>query len=65
MDRALNMRTILTEGGMPYISVIEDEDMVRIQLHAYDDVTKRGVFLHLDKKCLPQLIDIMKEMIDE
>lgn len=54
------LKTILDYHGKPYISVVDEENIVRIQLHSYDNI--RPTFVVLDKRALPELIDILGEM---
>lgn len=56
--QALPMITINTESGRPYVSVIDGGPVIGIQLHDY---TSR-VVIHLDKKCIPELIQALKKM---
>jgi hypothetical protein len=57
-DQSHPLHTISDPNGNPYISVIDVDQTVRIQLHNYDDLGR--YHLVLDKKCLPQLIDILR-----
>ena len=57
MDQALPQITINTDSGRPYISVIDNDKMFDIQLHEY---TENRIVVHLDKKCIPQLIDALQ-----
>lgn len=57
-DQALPQITIDTESGRPYVSVIDGGSVIGIQLH---DLTSR-VVVHLDKKCVPELIQALKKM---
>ena len=56
MDQALPQITINTDSGRPYISVIDEGKLFALQLHEY---TSR-MFLVLDKKCIPELIDALQ-----
>jgi hypothetical protein len=58
MDQALPQITINTDSGRPYVSVIDNGAVIGIQLHDY---TSR-VVVHLDKKCIPELIRALKKM---
>lgn len=55
------MKTIYQPNGNPYLSIIDEEKTVRIQLHHYD-ITKRPIFLTLDKRCIPELIRALESM---
>lgn len=59
-DQALPLRTVYTPSGEPYISVIDDAPLVRLQVHSYDSY--RPVFVNFDKKALPDLIRILQEI---
>lgn len=52
-------RTIKTPGNNNYISVIEEDEVIKIQLHRYDP---EKIYLTLDRKCLPELIKILKDI---
>ena len=49
--------TITDDNERPYVSVIDEQLTIRIQLHHYDDV--HPTFLVLDKRALPELIHIL------
>ena len=59
---ALPLHTINRPDGTPYVSVIDDGPMVKMRIHSYDDIQPRGLFLTLDKKCLPELIEILNKI---
>ena len=48
-DKALPLHTVTDPNGDPYISIIEDGEIIRMQLH-YDDITARPIFLTIDKR---------------
>jgi hypothetical protein len=58
--KALPMKTILDPKGNPYISIIDDDKLVRIQLHSYDKI--HPSFVNLDKRCLSELIQALHEI---
>ena len=58
MDQALPLKTIYQPNGKPYISVVDEEKQIRIQLHQYD-LTDR-IYLALDKRAIPELIEILQ-----
>jgi hypothetical protein len=58
VDQALPQITINTDSGRPYVSVIDGGSVIGIQLHDY---TSR-VVVHLDKKCIGELIQALKKM---
>ena len=43
--------------GSPYLTVYEDGNMINIQLHTY-----YNVYVKLDKKIAPQLINCLKKL---
>lgn len=59
-DKAFPMRTILNPQGNPYVSFINEGETIRLQLHSYDNI--RPTFVVMDKRVIPQMIDILKEM---
>jgi hypothetical protein len=63
-DASHPLHTIYTPNGDPYLSIIDEETIIKVQLHSYDDITKRGVFLTIDKKAIPQLINILEKVIN-
>lgn len=60
IDQALPLKTIYTPSGEPYISVIDNSPLVRLQVHSYDAI--RPVFVNFDKQALPELIRILQEI---
>lgn len=56
-DRALPLHTITDPNGDPYISIIEEKETIRLQLHNYDDI--RPIFLVIDKRAVPTLINTL------
>lgn len=56
--QALPMITINAESGQPYVSVIDAGPVIAIQLHDFIS----PVVIHLDKKCIPELIQALKKM---
>lgn len=58
-DRALPLHTITDPNGDPYISIIEEEETIRLQLHNYDDSFARPIFLVIDKRAVPTLINTL------
>lgn len=57
--------TISSPSGEPYISVISEDSTIRLQLHSYDKEFTRPVFLHLDKRAIPELILILERVQNE
>ena len=56
-DKALPLHTITDPNGRPYISIIEEEKTIRLQLHNYDDIYP--LFLTIDKRAVPTLINTL------
>lgn len=63
-DTSHPLQTIEDPNGVPYISVIDEGQTIKIQLHTYEyDVTPlRPIFLVLDKRALPRLIEILNDV---
>lgn len=57
------LHTIYAPNGDPYISVIESKEIVRLQLHKYDndDIHKR-IYLAIDKRFIPDLIAALQKI---
>jgi len=53
------MNTINGPTGLPYLSVIDSKDTVKLQLHAYDDIGP--YYLTIDKRALPDLIRTLEQ----
>jgi hypothetical protein len=60
--KALPMSTINDNKGNPYISIIDDEYTFHIQLHRYDQTMRSKILVHLDKKCIPDLIKALEQL---
>lgn len=58
-DRAVPLHTITAPDGSPYISIIEEEQVIRMRLHNYDDISDRGIYLTIDKRAVPTLINTL------
>ena len=52
------MNTINDPNGKPYVSIIEQASTIEIRLHANDP---KEVNLVLDKRCIPELVELLKE----
>lgn len=63
-DKALPLRTIKAPNGNPYLSIISDDRIVRIQIHRYDGTFEHPVYFTVDKRCLPELTTILKEIYE-
>lgn len=62
MDQALPMQTVYDYHNRPYVSVIDDGLTVRVQLHQYDNI--HPIYLTLDKRALPELINILEQHVE-
>lgn len=58
-DRALPLHTIYDPEGKPYISIIEEERTIRMQLHSYDNDFPRGIYMVIDKRAVHHLINAL------
>ena len=58
-DKALPLHTVYDPNGNPYVSISEDENLVRIQFHKYDDEFSRGIYAIIDKRAVPSLINAL------
>ena len=58
-DRALPLHTIYDPEGNPYISLIEEERTIRMQLHSYDSDFPRGIYMVIDKRAVHHLINAL------
>jgi hypothetical protein len=60
MNKSFPMSTIYYPDGVrPYLSIIDDEQLVRIQIHDYDSI--RPTYLVIDKKSIPALIENLEK----
>lgn len=60
-DTALPLHTIYEPSGKPYVSIIDEGETIKIQLHRYDSEFRNRIFLTLDKKALPDLIKALEK----
>lgn len=51
------MATINQPNGEPYLTITDDENLVKIEMHAYTKQRAGKVFFVVDKRCLPELIE--------
>lgn len=58
------MGTINTPAGEPYLSVERDNNLVKIQMHAYTKQRAGKVFFVIDIKALPAFIKELTEIND-
>lgn len=61
MDKALPLHTIYAPNGDPYVSVVHDVEIVRIQLHNYDGSFKAPIYLNIDRRAIPELIKALSQ----
>lgn len=54
--------SIYDSSGKLYLSVIDAGDLAKIQLHRYDKDFTRGLFLDIDKRAIPELIETLKKL---
>ena len=64
MDKALPLHTIYDKDGKPYLSIIHDEKIIKIQLHSYDEIYSRGIFMTIDRRAIPELIRALEQVED-
>lgn len=57
MNESWPAKTIYTPSGEPYLSVIDQGEIVALQLHRYSRVV-----VTLDRKVIPELIEHLKEL---
>jgi hypothetical protein len=50
------MKVINDVKGNPYLTVFDEDKMVMIQIHSYDDIGPGPHYLCIDKRCVPELI---------
>lgn len=53
------MNTINGPTGLPYLSVTDNKDTVKLQLHTYDDIGP--YYLTIDKRALSDLIRTLEQ----
>ena len=56
------LHTINGGNGLPYMSIADRETTISMRLHHYDDIYQRGIFLHIDKKVIPEMIAILEKI---
>ena len=55
--------TINQPNGEPYLTIVDDESVVKIEMHAYSKQRAGKVFFVVDKRCLPELIEHLTEVM--
>jgi hypothetical protein len=56
------MYSIYDSSGKLYLSVVDAGVIAKIQLHRYDKDFTRGLFLDIDKRAIPELIETLKKL---
>ena len=56
------MTTINQPNGEPYLTITDDENLVKIEMHAYTKQRAGKVFFVVDKRCLPELIEALSAL---
>ena len=56
------LHTINAPNGRPYLSIADRETTISLRIHHYDDIYQRGIFLHIDKKAIPEMISILEKI---
>ena len=56
------MATINQPNGEPYLTITDDENLVKIEMHAYTKQRAGKVFFVVDKRCLPELIEALSAL---
>jgi hypothetical protein len=59
------LHTIMGPNDRPYLSIADRETTVSLRLHHYDDIYQRGIFLHIDKKAIPEMIAILEKINEQ
>jgi hypothetical protein len=64
MNKSQPMSTIFypdPNSDRPYLSIIDADETVRIQIHRYDSI--HPVWLVFDKKAIPDLINALEKFL--
>jgi len=56
------LHTITGGNGRPYMSIADRDTTISMRLHHYDDIYQRGIFLHIDKRAIPEMIAILEKI---
>jgi hypothetical protein len=59
--REIPMTTINGPTGKPYLSVINDDPLIKLRIHNYDDIYDRGIYFTFDKRALTDLIKALEQ----
>ena len=54
--------TINTPMNKPYISCIKRAEIMELQLHKYDNISKKGIKVLIDIRAVPELIDALTKL---
>jgi len=57
---SIEVATIFEPNGQPYLTIIDDEKVVKIQMCQYIKNKVGNFYFVIDKRCLSQLIDALK-----
>ena len=60
--RELPCHTIYSTDGKPYLSIIEDDNLIKMRMHNYDDLFDRGIYFTVDRKAIPELIKALEQI---
>ena len=52
------MTTVNGPTGKPYLSVHDADNVIKIQLHSYDDIGP--FYLNIDKRAIPELVKTLE-----
>jgi hypothetical protein len=53
------VHTINQPNGKPYISIIEEEAIIKLHLHTYDNNFDSPIYLSIDKRAVHHLINAL------
>ena len=62
--RVVPSTTINSPTGKPYLTVIADENVMKLRMHNYDDIFDRGIYFTFDRKALSDLIRALEKYED-
>lgn len=53
-------QTIYTPSGEKYITLSLESETIRIRLHRYEETFSKPVFLVLDRKAIPEIMEFLE-----
>ena len=56
------MATINQPNGEPYLTITDDENLVKIEMHSYTKQRAGKVFFVVDKRCFSELIEALSAL---